>query len=142
MTIVQAASALIDDLVASGSFLRNQVSACDYGIIDTSQAACIVVLQPAQSTFELITYGGGTWDSWGIVAECYMKDTGDMEADLARVWHIHDSVKGAVNAGSITNCASRLAYVVGMNRPRNQFVGLGGHEVMPVYISIVVKEDP
>ncbi len=142
MTIIKAASALIDDLVASGSFLANQVSACDYGVIDSSQAACVVILQPGQSTFDPIGGGGVTWDRWGITAECYIKVGGDTIDAMTKTWQIQDVVKMAVNGGTNVNCASRCAWVTSINKPFNQFYNLHGHDVIPVFVSIVVQEDP
>lgn len=141
MTILAAASALIDDLVDSGSFHRTQVSACDYGILDTSGAGCVVILQPGQSTFEMIGFGGPTWDMWGIVAECYIRMTGHSVPTLTKVWQIHDVIKACV-AGSNVNTGARMAEVTGMNRPQNTFFEIGGHDFLPVFVNIKVSEDP
>jgi hypothetical protein len=48
MTLVAATCALIDDIVDSGSFLRTQVSACDFGILD-SMPACALTIRPGQT---------------------------------------------------------------------------------------------
>jgi len=144
MTILQAASALVDDLVASGSFSRSQVSACDYGVIDTSRAACAVILQPAQSSFTQIGYGGVSLDDWGITAECFIKVTGNSIETMSKCWHIIDAVKGAVNSGTITNCASlgRSAWATGATKSFGQVFSLHGHDIIPVFINILVREDP
>lgn len=144
MTFLTTASALVDDFVRSGSFLRSQVSACDYGIIDTSKAGCVVVLQPAQTSYLVIGYGGVSLDSMGITAECYIKVTESVIDTLTKVWQIHDSVRGAVMSGCLAGSSypTLSVEVTGANKPRNQFLGLGGHDVIPVYVEIVVKEDP
>lgn len=141
MTILQAASALVDDFVNSGSFLSNQVSACDYGIIDTSRAGCIIVLQPAQSSFETIGYGGVGLDNWGIMAEGYIKVTGDPTDAMTKVWQIHDAIVGAVRAG----CLSGSNYPTHITQVTNATTGkyiLAGHEVVGVLVNISVREDP
>jgi hypothetical protein len=143
MTIKSAASALIDDLVASGSFLRNQVSACDYGMLGRPAAAgCAIMIQPNLSTRNLIAYGGVFESFWGITAECYIKDTSDTVETLTRVWDMHDAVACAIDGGTNTNTADRTARVTSFNRPRNVFVELGGNDFVPVFINIEVREDP
>ena len=143
MTIKAAASALIDDLVDSGSFLRTQVSACDYGILDTPDAAgCAIVLQPSQSNFDLIAYGGVTNDIWGIGAECMVRDTGNAQETLTRVWDIVDAVKTAINSGTCGNTATRTSRVSSISRPRDVFISFHGNDFLPVYVNIVVQEDP
>jgi hypothetical protein len=142
VTIKSAASAIIDDLVDSGSFLRTQVSACDYGVMDTAAAGCAIVLQPSQSAFDLIAYGGVTYDTWGITAECYVRETGNVEQTLTRVWDIIDAVKTAINSGTCGNTATRVVQVNSINRPRAVYESLGGNDFLPVFVNIAAKEDP
>jgi len=142
VTIKSAASAIIDDLVNSGSFLRTQVSACDYGVMDTAAAGCAIVIQPSQSTFNLIGYGGVTNDVWGITAECYVRETGNAEQTLTRVWDIIDAVKTAVNSGTCGNTTTRVVQVTNINRPRAVYESLGGNDFLPVFVNITAQEDP
>lgn len=144
MTFISTASALVDDFVRSGSFLRNQVSACDYGIIDTSQAGCIVVLQPAQSSFTTVGYGGAQLADRGVVAECYIKVDAHVTDVMTKVWQIHDSVLGAVRTGCMAGSSypTLIVEVTGISKPRNQFLSLSNHDVIPVYVNISIKEDP
>jgi hypothetical protein len=142
VTILAVASALVDDFVRSGSFLRNQVSACDMGVIDTSQAACSVMLRPGQSSFVDIGYGGVALDNWGIVAEGYIKVTGDLLDSVARVWHLHDAIIGAVRGG----CLAGSNYPTHITQVTAARLGpafeLHGHTLMPVFVDISVREDP
>ena len=141
MTIKAAGSAIIDDLVDSGSFLRRQVSMFDYGVLDNT-SGCAIVLQPSNSTFEIIGYGGVTQDLWGIVAECYVRDTGIVSETLTRVWDIIDAVKGAVSGGLNGNSGDRTTKVSTITRTSNVFVEFGGNDFIPVYVTISVQEDP
>lgn len=143
--ILKAACAIIDDLVGSGSFLSDQVSACDYGILDKpATSGCAVVLQPGVSSYDLIGYGGISLARWSILAECYVRDTGDVPETLGRVWQIHDVVKEAIDAGSNINPSdnTRTGRVSNINRPQNVFVEFGGNDFIPIYVTIEVKEDP
>lgn len=141
MTIKAAASAIIDDLIESGSFLRRQVSACDYGVLDNT-SGCAIVLQPGHSTFEVIAYGGVMENLWGIVAECYVRDTGIVTQTLTRTWDIIDAVEGAISGGSNANSGDLRTQVTTISRTRDLFVEFGGNDFIPVYVTIQVAEDP
>ena len=53
MTIKSSASALVDDIVESGSFLRTQVSACDYGVIEKTARA--IISRPSRHSRSIAT---------------------------------------------------------------------------------------
>jgi len=141
MTIKAAGNAIINDLVESGSFLRRQVSMNDYGVLDNT-SGCAIVLQPGNSTFEVIAYGGVTRDLWGLVAECYVRDTGIVTETLTRTWDIIDAVMGAVSGGSNGNSGDMTSKVSTITKPRDTFVEFGGNDFIPIYVTIVVQEDP
>ena len=138
MTIKAAASALIDDLVDSGSFLRTQVSACDYGVLEGN--ACAIVVQPESSTLEEHVYGA-LERVWGLRAECFIRDTGDVQATLTAVWDIHDAVDGAIASGSNLNTATRRARARAFTRAPDTFVEFQGNDYLPVYVLIEVREE-
>jgi hypothetical protein len=138
MGIQEAASALIADLIASGSFNAGEVSACDYAVLG-SGAACAIVLQPLESTAEFGSFNDQTM-TWGVRAECYIKDTGVSTCVLGRVWRIHDVVASAVKTGTNIQQPWRTAYCSHYNRPPDTYVRFGDIDFLPVYITIRVEE--
>lgn len=140
-TIKNCASLIIDDLVASGSFLRTQVSACDYAILETSAATCAIVVQPLTSTARPLAFGTQEY-AWGFRLECYVKDTGRVPDTLTRVYDIHDAVAAAIMTGAcLHNDAGRDARVTSFSRPPDSFVEFNGHDYLPVYISVTVTDE-
>jgi len=143
MTIKAAASAIIDDLVDSGSFLRTQVSACDYGILDTAGAGCAVVVRPGISTMSYVGFGGVSEDTWGFLAQGFVVETGDVVQTMTRVLEMHDALKGAIVAGSNANNSQYTTRVVSINHnPDATWLSLGGREYLLVTANITTREDP
>jgi hypothetical protein len=139
MTIKTAASAIVDDLVDSGSFLRTQVSACDFGVLD-NMSTCAVTVEPNLSTFRYIGYGGVREDSWGFMVTGWVRDMGDVEGTLGRMYDMHDALIGAVNGGSIANCASLYTRVESIQVLPP--LSLAGGDVFMVQANTVSREDP
>jgi hypothetical protein len=141
MTLKAAASAIIDDLVDSGSFLRTQVSACDYGILDGGPA-CAVTLRPGLSSFSYIGYGGVSEDTWGVLAQGWVQDTGSVTETLGRVIDMHDALKGAVNGGSIANTPVLTTRVQSLTHNPDVVWNFGGPDYFLVTANVTVREDP
>jgi hypothetical protein len=141
VTLKAAASAIIDDLVESGSFLRTQVSACDYGILDTAPASA-VTLRPGLSSFSYIGYGGVSEDTWGVLVQGWVKDTGSVTETLGRVIDMHDALKGAVNGGSNANNATLTTRVQSFQHDPNTVWNFGGPDYFLVTANVTAREDP
>lgn len=141
MTLVMATCAIIDDLVDSGSFLRTQVSACDYGILD-SMPACAITLRPGLSPISYIAYGSVAEITWGLLAQGWIKDTGSVTETLGRIITIHDSLRGAIVGGSIANCASLTTRVVSISHSPDIVWNFGGPDYFLVTANVTAREDP
>jgi len=142
MTIKAAASAIIDDLVDSGSFLRTQVSACDFGILDGG-GGCAVIVRPGISSMNYIGFGGVSEDTWGFLVHGYVNDTGNVVETMTRVLDMHDALKGAINGGSNANNSQYTTRVVSTNHnPDATWVSLGGREFLLVTANVTTREDP
>jgi hypothetical protein len=139
MTMMTAACALIDDLVDSGSFLRTQVSACDYGILD-QMPACAVTLRPGLSTFDSEGFGHFFADHWGWSVEGWVQDSGDVEQTLKSIITMHDSLRGAIVAGSITNTNTRAAHVTSITHNPQSVWNFGGPDYFLVTATVQVSE--
>ena len=142
MTALASASAIIDDLVESGSFLRTQVSACDYGILNKT-TGCAVILRPSTATFvPHAAYGGGSIDTWGFIAECYIRHMKDPEVSLKNVIQMYDVIKTAVSSGSNANTIILTTKVNSISHNPNVFFTAGGADFLLVTANITSMEDP
>jgi hypothetical protein len=142
MTVKSAASAIVDDIVDSGSFLRTQVSACDFGVIDTGGACCVVVRPGFSSSHEYIGYGGVSEDSWRFRVMGYIKFSGDVADTMGKVLDMHDALKGAVNGGSRANCASLTTRVNSIEHNPDEMLEIGGMFYSQVTANVTAREDP
>lgn len=138
-SIKTAASHLANDFIQSSSFTGDQVSACDYGVLDNA-GTCAVVIQPLTSSVEWGVYDG-VMVTWGLRVEGYIKDTGNACAVLTRVWDFHDVVTEIVTTGSTINTLHRSARPASFSRPPDSYIEFGGHDYLPVYVTVEVKEE-
>ena len=142
MTMKTAASAIIDDLVESGSFLRGQVSACDYGVLDTG-GGCAVVVRPGNSSLEVIGYGGIELNTWGFTVQGYIKDQGNVVQLLTGVYDMHDALREAINTGTCANNTLMTTKVNGfLHNPDVSFISPGGQDFALVTATVTTREDP
>ena len=138
-SIKTSASHLVDDLVTSGSFSADQVSACDYGVLD-SAGGCAVVVVPTGWTTDYHSYGlGNLAVVWNLRVECYVKDTGNPVTTQTRIWDIQDAVCEAVATGTCSNAEPRRARPAEGLVP-DVVVNLGGPDLYPVYVTVRVEE--
>lgn len=141
MTILGAACALFDDIVESGSFLRTQVSACDFGILNDSPT-CAVTIRPANSTFNYIGYGGVAEQTWGFSVRGWVKDTADVPKMLEDVYHMHDALYSAINSGSNANNQQYTTRVVSFVHNQDNIWNFGSTDYHLVEATVTVREDP
>lgn len=142
MSMVKAASCIIDDFVESGSFYRAQVSACDFGIME-NQPACAIVLRPSSTTLNRIGYSRTTEANWGFTALCFVKDTvGDVEKVLGDIIQMHDSVEGAIRTGCFATTGSLNTKVNSITHNWNDVYNFGSVDYFLVTAAIVASEDP
>ena len=140
MSIWSAASALIDDLVATGSWARREVSACDYGLLDRGgPSACLLIIQPVQATLSEDGYGT-QYSTWTIRIEAYIRNTADPAEVLGRIWQIHDTIPPAVRSGSNLNTAARSGLVTTVTNPDFALENRDNMLYFPVFFDVTVKE--
>lgn len=84
---------LYTHLTTCGPYAGNEVSACDFGIIEGAAGSAIMFM-PGQSTLEPLAFGGyqsrDDNRKWGISGAVFVKDTGDPTAYNAAIWQAHD----------------------------------------------------
>ncbi|MFH1745562.1 MAG: hypothetical protein ABIG44_00825 [Planctomycetota bacterium] len=134
-----AGAALISDFIESGSFAWDQISACDYGVLDGS-AACALMVWPGG--------GAGNWATWSTVnftwnlqVRAFLRDTNNPCAVLTRVWDIQEAIIAVVLTGSNVNTLTRKALPVAIDAPMDTFYEFHGHDFIPVTVSVQIEEE-
>jgi hypothetical protein len=139
MTLKQAASDVVDYLVDSGSFLRTQISACDYGLLDTA-GGCVVIVRPGlSSSHEQIGFGGVFEDTWRFRVTGYIRFDGDVIETMTRVMDMHDALKAGVVSGS---GASIMTRAVSIEHNPDEMLDVGGVYFSTVTANVTAREDP
>lgn len=139
MTIFTAACALVDTFVESGSFLRTEVSACDYGILDNIETSGIII-RPGVSTFES-PFGYAAHSSWGFGVEGYVRDEGDVVETMSRALQMHDVLYGALVTGSLANTQTLTTTIKSItHNPLDSWFTPGGTAFLMVTANTEVKE--
>ncbi len=141
MTMLTATCALVDQFVEAGSFLRTEVSACDFGILDAGPTSAITI-RPAVSSFNRIGYGGLSENVWGFSVRGWVRDKGSVTELLENVVHMHDAIRGTIAAGSMVNCASLTTWVTSMTHNQDVFWNVGGNDFLYVEATVQAREDP
>jgi len=104
-------------LTACGPYVDAEISACDFGILESTSACAIVFTPGADTVFEAMTFGAAGVDakSWSIDGAVYVKDTGDPLLFFGRVWQAHDDFFNTVKKDRSLNSTAKFGRVVSMS---------------------------
>ena len=109
MSLAAIRNGLFTTLTTCGPWDDTEVSTCDFGILE-STSACAIVFMPGNSTIEPNHVNNaparGYLRHWGIGGIGYLKDTGDPELVLARVWQFYDDLYNTVRKDDTLNGAA------------------------------------
>ena len=125
MSLAAIRNGLWYTLTACGPFGRNEVSACDFGIVE-NVAGCAIVFLPGTTKIDRQTYGNVFQRNWGINGLGFIKDTGDSGSTLSRVWQFHDDLYNTVIKDQSLGGAVQAAYLTGFNFNVNSSIDFGG----------------
>lgn len=140
-SILLCASALIDDLVESGSFSRTEVSACDYGVLNTC-SGCAIIVEPTSSPIEPAAYGTSFY-GWGLLIRAFIRDRHTATETKTAVWDMYQAIAGAVaNGSNLDNRADRRPQLISLDHPTDVYYTFGqGPDWIPVTGVIRVFEE-
>jgi hypothetical protein len=100
---------LFRTLTACGPWDETEISTCDFGIIE-STSGCALMFLPGTTTITPNRNNNaparGYLRAWGINGEAYLKDTGDPELVLSRVWQVHDDLYNTIRKDDTLNGAA------------------------------------
>lgn len=127
MTIANIADGLLAVLSASSAFGATAVSKNSYGVLDTSSGSCAVI-QPRVMVSHPSGLGvnGPRSGVYTLNVRGFLRDTGDPQAVLDRVWSIMDTIHDAVAADETLNGAVDTVNAITINhRPGNALTNSG-----------------
>lgn len=105
-------------LTACGPYSACDVSACDFGILDTIPGACAVMFMPGTSTFTPLAIGTqpSRWDNrgWGITGQVWVKEINDPVTFNGRIWQAHDDLYNTIQKDNSLNNTCQNARVTQM----------------------------
>jgi len=140
-----SASAIADGLVtmlsAASVFGSGNVAKNSYQILETSTGSCAVV-QWTRLISNPMTFGDprSRQRTWNFQIRCFVRDTGDPNAVLNRVWSATDGIIACLESDdTIQNTAQSLNSISGTRDPESAFT-VGGATWLPFDIGIEVNE--
>lgn len=95
MSLAAIRNGLYQTFTACGPWDETEISTCDFGILE-STSACAIVFMPGTTVItpnrNRSAPSRGYLRQWGIRGRGYIKDTGDPELVLTRVWQFCDDL--------------------------------------------------
>ena len=149
MTMSAIRDGILDVLVDSGKWRRDQVSACDFGV--AVKSACAVIIQPGpDSRIEPKDYGtfgtsacgaSNKMRSWRFNGILLIKDRGDPTLLLGDLWKGADDLYSALSGDDTFNGTACAGNLESISRPSiDAFVEAGGLDFGFLTFSILASE--
>jgi len=124
MSLSNIRDGLIATIIAHGKFGPNEISACDFGIMEFS-ASCIV-LQPGPNTRFYPVAGQGMSvcggsrtkrQEWTIAGIGMVKDQGDPRALLGNLWTMSDDIFESIDSDDTLDGKALASHITLLSRP-------------------------
>ena len=146
MSLQGVRNGMIAILTGASAFDANQVSGCDYGVLETSDS-CALLVMPIGIASEPITFGAprARLITWELEVQAYVKDTGNPVAVLGNLWTIADEVRGALDSDDTLSGSCKKAKITGATQPKGEGRGPGAIEAggavwFPWYFTVAADE--
>ena len=128
MSLADIRDGLYYTLQVWGPWTANEISTCDFGILETVSSCAIVFMPGGDSSFEEIGMGTTGLDTmkWSIEGGLYIKDTGDPRALLSKVWQGHDDLRNTLANDRMLNGKADNGVLTGMSFDPTIAIEAGG----------------
>jgi hypothetical protein len=150
MTIAAIRNAIHTHLAASGPFSASEISACSFAVLEQVSACCITFFPEGTSEIQPLansdgqTFGSQTPISqsraWRIGGTLWIRDTGDAEDVLKRIWQGYDDLYTTFHKDNSLGETCQNAVLVSINAQAGVGVNAGGHWWQRVYWVLVADE--
>ena len=118
MSLAAIRNGLFRTLTACGPFDENEISTCDFGILE-STSGCGLMFLPGTTAITPNRNNNaparGYLRAWGINGEAFLKDTGDPELVMSRVWQVHDDLYNTISKDDTLNGAAFSSALTGFS---------------------------
>ena len=144
MSLASIRNGLVTTIVGYGKYSSAEVSACDFGIMNTS-ASCVVLQPGAGTIITPISYGTGTIRSktklWSITGKVFVKDVGNAKTMLGNLWTACDDIYESVNSDDTLNTSCDAARITSISRPSmDTFVTDGNIDWAFIDFEVIAEE--
>ena len=121
MSLIAVRNGIVATLSACGPYSASEISTCSFGPLE-SVSGCAVIIMPIGDTPLTPDRDDGTNAmnmavDWEVTGWVYVKDTGQGESTLARIWQAHDDIRdtlvkdNSLQGGIGINGAARLTSI-------------------------------
>lgn len=145
MTIATARTGLYSTLTTCGPWTPQEVSSCDFGILEQSTGCAIVFTPTGESSIEPLTMSGtnvGITDYafWNITGELYIRFTGATPPFLSKVWQGIDDIHATIKKDRTLQGNVQHARVKGFTYNINEGFDIGGEDFGVVRFTVEVQD--
>lgn len=146
MSITAIRNGIARTLTACGPWENSDISACSFDPMEATNSGCAIIFQPVGvSTIEPLALGTlnarAYMRTWRIGGVLYIRDTGDPQHLLGRIWQGYDDLYNTLSKDDSLNGSCDEAHLESItNRGMGTFVDLGGQLWKPIEFSIVATE--
>ena len=140
-----SASAIADGfvtMIGSASLLgAHAVRKDSYEVLETSASACCVI-QLTGATSESTTFSNtySPEQSWGFSLDVFVRDTGNSQAAMNKVWAVTDNIMNTIEADSTIQGTADSVRSISYSRDPERLLNVGGAIWLPMKFDVNVIE--
>jgi hypothetical protein len=150
MTIAAIRNAILSHLSGSGPWAASELSACSFHVLEQVSACCITFFPEGTSEIAPLSFGGGETfgaqtpiaqsRAWRIGGTLWIRDTGDAEDVLSRIWQGYDDLYATFHKDNSLGETCQNAVLVSIAQITDRFRLAGGQLWKPVEWVLVADE--
>lgn len=131
-------------LTGCGPFGAEQVSTCDYGVVERS-SGCAIIFHYLDEEADAITYRGAGKTvteeiTIRIEGEGYIQFTGDAQRYLSNVWQLRDDIKSTIRKDTSLQNSACFGWAQNFSYNINEGYEMGGKDWGVLRFIVTIKD--